>query len=115
MRGLGMGGGLGKGFGKTLGGGGLGKLVADLSRQRKAFEAAMKAGGFPAGAPGRHAPSKSTRLKEIAGFGSNPGNLRMFAYVPEHLPPSPAMVVVLHGCTQTAGGYEIGAGWSTLA
>ncbi len=115
MRGLGMGGGLGKGFGKALGGGGLGKLVADLSRQRKAFEAAMKAGGLPTGVPGRRAPSKPTRLKEITGFGSNPGNLRMFAYVPEHLPPSPAMVVVLHGCTQTAGGYEMGAGWSTLA
>ncbi len=123
MRGLGIGGGLGqgfgqgfgKGFGKALSGGGLGKLVADLSRQRKAFEESMKTGGFPAGAPGQHAPSKATRLKEVTGFGSNPGNLRMFAYVPEHLPASPAMVVVLHGCTQTAGGYEIGAGWSTLA
>ena len=24
-------------------------------------------------------------------------------------------MVVLHGCTQTAAGYELGAGWSTLA
>ena len=25
------------------------------------------------------------------------------------------MVVVLHGCGQTAAGYDLGAGWSTLA
>ena len=28
----------------------------------------------------------------------------MFAYVPEHLPRGPALVVVLHGCGQTAAG-----------
>ena len=28
---------------------------------------------------------------------------------------APALVVVLHGCTQTAAGYDLGAGWSTLA
>jgi poly(hydroxyalkanoate) depolymerase family esterase len=54
-------------------------------------------------------------LAEIAGFGANPGDLRMFAYVPENLQPSPALVVVLHGCGQTAAGYDLGAGWSTLA
>ena len=26
-----------------------------------------------------------------------------------------ALVVVLHGCGQTAAGYDLGAGWSTLA
>ena len=54
-------------------------------------------------------------LVEINEFGSNPGNLRMFAFVPEHLPSAPALVVVLHGCGQTAAGYDLGAGWSTLA
>jgi len=39
----------------------------------------------------------------------------MFTFVPPNLPPSPALVVVLHGCTQTAAGYDYGAGWSTLA
>ncbi len=47
--------------------------------------------------------------------GSNPGNLRMFAYVPASVADNPALVVVLHGCTQTAAGYDYGAGWSTLA
>jgi poly(hydroxyalkanoate) depolymerase family esterase len=54
-------------------------------------------------------------LAEITGFGTNPGDLRMFAYVPEKLQPMPGLVVVLHGCGQTAAGYDLGAGWSTLA
>jgi poly(hydroxyalkanoate) depolymerase family esterase len=53
------------------------------------------------------------RLTEVHGFGSNPGALRMFKYVPAR--PEPALVVVLHGCTQTAENYNLGAGWSTLA
>jgi poly(hydroxyalkanoate) depolymerase family esterase len=60
--------------------------------------------------PGLHSP-----LAEITGFGSNPGALRMFSFVPDHLQPAPALVVVLHGCGQTAAGYDLGAGWSTLA
>src|SRR4051794_1070512 len=39
----------------------------------------------------------------------------MFSYVPANLPRRPALVVVLHGCGQTAAGYDYGAGWSTLA
>jgi poly(hydroxyalkanoate) depolymerase family esterase len=54
-------------------------------------------------------------LVEITGFGTNPGELRMFSYLPESLQPAPALVVVLHGCGQTAAGYDLGAGWSTLA
>jgi len=56
-----------------------------------------------------------TPLVETTGFGTNPGNLRMFSFVPEELQPSPALVVVLHGCGQNAAGYDFGAGWSTLA
>jgi poly(hydroxyalkanoate) depolymerase family esterase len=54
-------------------------------------------------------------LVETEGFGTNPGNLRMFSFVPEDLRPQPALVVVLHGCGQTAAGYDLGTGWSTLA
>ena len=56
-----------------------------------------------------------SRLTEVAAFGQNPGNLRMFEYVPDRIEASPALVVVLHGCGQTAAGYDYGAGWSTLA
>jgi poly(hydroxyalkanoate) depolymerase family esterase len=54
-------------------------------------------------------------LVETIGFGSNPGALRMFSFVPASLQPETALVVVLHGCGQTAAGYDLGAGWSTLA
>ena len=54
-------------------------------------------------------------LVEIGQFGTNPGALKMFTFVPEHLQRAPALVVVLHGCGQTAAGYDLGAGWSTLA
>src|SRR4051794_28123062 len=39
----------------------------------------------------------------------------MFTYVPRKVSASPALVVVLHGCTQSAAAYDLGAGWSTLA
>ncbi|HYW62359.1 MAG TPA: PHB depolymerase family esterase [Bradyrhizobium sp.] len=59
----------------------------------------------------------ASRLVETTGFGSNPGNLRMFSYHPadqrarQRLP----LVVILHGCTQTAADYDLGTGWSVLA
>jgi poly(hydroxyalkanoate) depolymerase family esterase len=58
-----------------------------------------------------------SRLAETTGFGSNPGDLRMFSFVPgdQRARQKSALVVVLHGCTQTAAGYDTGAGWSTLA
>ncbi|MCP8938542.1 PHB depolymerase family esterase [Alsobacter sp. SYSU M60028] len=90
---------------------GLGRLVNEMARQRRGIEAAMSAAGL-AGAPAAEADS---RVREVRDFGSNPGNLRMFVHAPAELPPAPALVVVLHGCTQTAAGYEVGAGWSTLA
>jgi poly(hydroxyalkanoate) depolymerase family esterase len=36
-------------------------------------------------------------------------------YVPEELPASPALVLVLHGCRQHSQGYAEGAGWIALA
>lgn len=54
-----------------------------------------------------------SHLTEVHEFGSNPGALRMFTYVPSRR--KSALVVVLHGCAQTAASYDLGAGWSTLA
>ncbi len=48
-------------------------------------------------------------------FGANPGGLRLLRYVPPGLPPGAPLVVVLHGCTQRAGGFDLGTGWSQLA
>src|SRR5262245_12018059 len=54
-------------------------------------------------------------LTEARGFGSNPGNLRMLEYVPDSLEAGAPLVVVLHGCRQTAASYDRAAGWATLA
>jgi poly(hydroxyalkanoate) depolymerase family esterase len=64
---------------------------------------------------GRNQHGRRSLLVEVTGFGSNPGALKMFSYVPANLPRQPALVVVLHGCGQSAAGYDFGAGWSTLA
>lgn len=55
------------------------------------------------------------RLKTLERFGSNPGRLSARSYVPYPIDGKPALVVVLHGCTQTAAGYDMGSGWSRLA
>ncbi len=54
-------------------------------------------------------------LIDLEAFGSNPGQLRARLYVPERLADKPALVVVLHGCTQNAAAYDHGSGWSRLA
>jgi poly(hydroxyalkanoate) depolymerase family esterase len=63
-------------------------------------------------APAADGISRLTRLRD---FGSNPGALGAHVYVPPGLPSGAALVVVLHGCTQTAAGYDMGAGWSQMA
>jgi feruloyl esterase len=86
--------------------------LSDWKRRTEGFTRQFDTSGLASslGTPGLDSP-----LREMDSAGSNPGNLRMFAYVPESLADSPALVVVLHGCTQTAAGYNHGAGWSTLA
>jgi poly(hydroxyalkanoate) depolymerase family esterase len=55
------------------------------------------------------------RLRDFPEFGSNPGALRARIYVPPSLTKDAPLVVVLHGCTQTAAAYDHGSGWSQLA
>jgi feruloyl esterase len=87
------------------------KTLASLARNKRKWEALLAAARVRAPEPG----AVPDRLEPVDGFGSNPGNLRMFTYSPPRYAPSRALVVVLHGCTQTAAGYDYGAGWSTLA
>lgn len=61
------------------------------------------------------APAGAGRLQPFADFGPNPGALDAKSHVPAGLPAGAPLVVVLHGCTQTADGYDRGAGWSALA
>lgn len=88
------------------------KLLARLPRDQGKWERLIPALRRPTA---QDSPTAGTHLHEVAAFGTNPGNLRMFRYLPSELAANPALVVVLHGCTQTAAGYDLGAGWSTLA
>jgi poly(hydroxyalkanoate) depolymerase family esterase len=89
------------------------KVLARLQAYRSKFERLLTA----ARAKAPHAPPSphSARLREVAAQGANPGNLRMFVYAPEHLPPRPPLVVALHGCSQSADEFDYGTGWSRLA
>ena len=79
---------------------GLGETIERLTRLR---------------APAMAAKPAPDRLVDLVSFGSDPGNLRARSHIPASLSPGAALVVVLHGCTQSAAGYDHGAGWSRLA
>ncbi len=54
-------------------------------------------------------------LVEVTGFGTNPGALGMFVYVPATLAPTNlGVVVAMHGCLLSAEAYQA-AGWNELA
>ena len=53
------------------------------------------------------------RLERLSAFGSNPGDLDAHIFMPNNRPTG--LVVVLHGCTQSASIYDRGSGWSKLA
>ena len=55
------------------------------------------------------------RLAPFQQFGSNPGELKAWVHAPAGLPKGAPLVVVLHGCTQSARGYNHGSGWSAAA
>ncbi len=80
----------------------LAETVAALSRYQRRWT----------GAP--PAPDEGL-LSDVEDFGANPGALKMRVYRPAGLPKRAPLVVVLHGCRQTAEGYAVGAGWLTLA
>ena len=64
--------------------------------------------------PGTRASSAASRLRRVDPGGLNPGALDAFAYAPPQASGA-ALVVVLHGCTQTAEAYDHGSGWSRHA
>ena len=82
---------------------GLADTVAELLSRTRA--ASLGAGVSGEGA----------ELRPVTQFGSNPGALRMWLHVPEGLTAKAPLVVVLHGCGQTAAGYAAGAGWLATA
>jgi len=85
---------------------GFADTLTDFARFRKQFKTMSRAkGGL----------SPDSGLTQTTIFGTNPGNLVMKSFVPDRLPPLAPLVVVLHGCTQTAASYDHGAGWTQMA
>src|SRR6185295_19027726 len=58
--------------------------------------------------------ASAATFSPIADFGANPGALKAYDYIPDGLAPNAPLVVVLHGCTQTAMAMQ-SAGWDKLA
>lgn len=95
---------------------GFGTLMAQTRRWQRTLRKVAEL------APVVSAPSAKPRRKpatpapkEIHGFGSNPGRLKMFEYVPPRLAKNAALVVVLHGCLQRVESFHKTSGWTALA
>lgn len=53
-------------------------------------------------------PASAATLTRVTGFGANPSNLNMYAYVPDHVAAKPALLVALHYCTGSASAVFTG-------
>ncbi|MFD0475401.1 alpha/beta hydrolase family esterase [Nonomuraea thailandensis] len=60
-------------------------------------------------------PAAAAALVEVSSFGNNPGNMRMYVYVPDSHPASPAIVVAMHGCGGSGPGFYQGSEFASLA
>jgi len=71
------------------------------------------------GGPGDHggvgSVAQAVTLTQVTSFGSNPGALKMFTYVPAGLPSGAPLVVAMHGCTESASVYSTQTEWGNLA
>ena len=85
------------------------RKISDTIARLAALRARSAGGRTGAG------PGVRNRLRQLPETGSNPGALSGSYYVPDKLPDGSPLVVVLHGCTQTAAGYDHHSGWSRLA
>ncbi|PZW43148.1 poly(hydroxyalkanoate) depolymerase family esterase [Humitalea rosea] len=61
------------------------------------------------------AEAEASLVPALQDFGDNPGQLRALTHVPAKRQAKAPLVVVLHGCGQTAQGYDAGTGWTQMA
>jgi len=62
------------------------EALARLQSFRSRFEGLLASARQSAASARITRLRRPTELRELFGFGANPGNLRMFAYTPERLP-----------------------------
>src|SRR5687767_5529414 len=58
--------------------------------------------------------ASAATMKPVTSFGTNPGALAMYEYVPDGLPSGRPLVIVMHGCTQMASAM-VNTAWHKLA
>jgi poly(hydroxyalkanoate) depolymerase family esterase len=63
--------------------------------------------------PGTGGPGGAAALTPVTSFGANPAGLKMYVHAPAS-GKATAVVVAMHGCTQTASAY-VAAGWNEVA
>jgi poly(hydroxyalkanoate) depolymerase family esterase len=62
-----------------------------------------------------YARANTSTLTQVSSFGSNPGSIQMYDYVPTSAGSDAPLVIALHGCTQTATDYYNDSGWAQYA
>ena len=60
-------------------------------------------------------PASAATLVEVTNFGNNPTGLRMHLYVPDVVPPRPAVLVAVHYCTGSGPAFFSGTEFRSLA
>lgn len=55
------------------------------------------------------------QLQQVANFGTNPTNVKMYLYKPPKLTNPTPLFVAIHYCTGTAQAYFAGSQWANLA
>ena len=97
------------------------KWSRELRIARRSLRTALKAASAVASANAKAArwmdwsPPSSGGLQHVAEFGSNPGKLAMYVHVPPTLVAGGPLIVLLHGCGQSAVTFAATAGWIELS
>ncbi|MBX6386919.1 MAG: PHB depolymerase family esterase, partial [Microbispora sp.] len=60
-------------------------------------------------------PAAAATLTEVTNFGANPGNLRMYLYVPNNVQQNPAIVLAMHTCGGSGPGFYSSTEFASLA
>lgn len=93
----------------------LSAMLRGQKRLRRSLEKALPKIRLPEVPKAPKPRTSRSTLVEVHAFGSNPGRLRMLEYAPAVRREPATLVVVLHGCLQTAEQYHRGSGWSRIA
>lgn len=60
-------------------------------------------------------PAAAASLVQVNNFGSNPGGMQMYIYVPNTHPANPAIVVAMHGCGGSGPQFYASSEFASLA